>query len=142
MTADDENERLELFVRLLDILAKLQELESEQRGTGTGESGHFGYQIALGPSEDSSDSTSWLVAERRTDVGRLIVVDVPRVETHAVEAAVEDDGILTFRVDGETVERVALPDRGMHVVDRADRNGVLEIRVARSEEGCTRQQNC
>jgi len=138
MNDDDRDDRLALFVRLLDTLARIEERQTRRRDRDDG-AGQFGYDIVMGDSDSRPSGTDWLVTERSLDHGHLVVADVPRIDTRTVDVTVED-GILYFRVDAETVERVALPDRDTDVVHRGDTNGILEVRVDDGDR-CTRQPN-
>lgn len=139
MSDDDRDDRLSLFLRLLDTLARIEARQARRRDRDDAGDGTFGYDIVMGDSDSRPSGAGWLVTERRLDTGHLVVADVPGVDTRTVDVSTED-GILYFRVDGETVERVALPDRDADVVHRADTNGVLAVRVGDGDR-CTRQPN-
>lgn len=126
--SDDDDERMDLFLRLLDTLAEMNEKRPGDEQS-PGDDGGIEYDIRLQPTELPRLS-AWLVTTRRRDDGLLVVADVPRVEPGAVDVDVDSDaGILQYRVDDETVERVALPDPDVAVAGRASRNSILELRL-------------
>jgi len=148
MTDDDgRNLPLGVALRLLDILAEMEQQDQRhRRGHGRlGDNVTFDYCFSIGLGPEQTDATgpertdttgpertdaTGLVTTRPLDDGRIVVADLPGIDPEAVDVDVDRRSeTLRLWIDGDPVERVPLPDTDAEVVDTTFSNGILEVRL-------------
>ena len=148
----EPNESGALQTILSDLFETIVDMDEQnqrrQTGTGTVHGDNtqfdFGFSVTIGSqagwgetheTQSVSADTDHATTIHSTNEGYVVTVDLPDVDPPELSAGVDTNHeTLSIAVDGDMIERVALPQSSLEVSDESFNNGVLDIQLRSQEE--------